>query len=198
MGYVEKLLAQGEQVVFVTRRHWITLLPVILVDLGIVIVVIALSVAGTLLLQLPWSLLVLILLVVPLVHFLIRLAIWRGEQYIVTTRRVIDVRGILNKYVSDSSLEMVNDVVLQQSLLGRLLDYGDVRIITGSDIGADTFRRIAHPVHFKTQMLDQKERVALSGRDVPELLARLDQLRQAGTISEEEFEREKRELLERL
>jgi predicted transcriptional regulator len=62
----------------------------------------------------------------------------------------------------------------------------------------DTCRGIAHPLQFKAAMLNQKRQAALSGRDVPEVLARLSELRAAGTITDEEFEREKRELLERL
>jgi len=202
MGYVERLLAQNERIVLITRRHWLVLLPVILIDLGIAIVIIALSVGGALVAP-PLPLLGLLLLLLPLGHFLVRYIIWRNEQYIVTNRRVMEVRGVYKKHVSDSSLEKVNDVVMEQSALGRLLDYGDIRIITGADIGVNIFRRIAHPIRFKTTMMDQK--AAQSERppearseDIPDLLARLDDLRQRGVITQEEFEQEKRELLDRL
>jgi uncharacterized membrane protein YdbT with pleckstrin-like domain len=194
MGYVDKLLAQGESVVMTCRRHWIALSPTVLVDLVLMVAVIVLA----FLLPPPFGFFVLSLLLLPLIHFLIVYIVWRSEQYIVTTQRVIDVRGVFSKHVSDSSLEKVNDVILDQSFLGRILGYGDIRIITGSDIGADTFRRMADPLRFKTEMLSQKGRVGLSGENVPEVLARLDELRQAGTITEEEFEREKQELLSRL
>jgi uncharacterized membrane protein YdbT with pleckstrin-like domain len=163
MGYVDRLMAQNERIVFITREHWITLLSAILIDLGIAIVIIALSVAGALFAP-PLPLLGLILLLIPLGHFLVRLIVWRNEQYIITNRRVMEVRGVYRKHVSDSSLEKVNDVVMEQSALGRLLDYGDIRIITGADIGVNLFRRIAHPIRFKTTMMDQK--AALS-REAP-------------------------------
>jgi len=94
-------------------------------------------------------------------------------------------------------------VVMEQSALGRLLDYGDIRIITGADIGVNVFRRIAHPIRFKTTMMDQKaahsdQPAGTRPEDIPDLLARLDDLRQRGVITQEEFEREKRELLARL
>ena len=206
MGYVERLLAEGERVVFVTRRHWLALLTTILVDAGIALVIVALSVGGFLFSP-PLPLFGLVLLLAPVGHFLIRFLVWRNEQYVVTNRRVLEVRGMLRKYVSDSSLEMVNDVVMEQSALGRLLDYGDLRIITGSDIGANTFRRIGHPIRFKTAMLNQKSRLAgfpvddsgeVEPDEVPALLARLDDLRQRGALTEEEFQEEKRQLLERL
>jgi uncharacterized membrane protein YdbT with pleckstrin-like domain len=179
MGYVDRLMAQNERIVFITREHWITLLSAILIDLGIAIVIIALSVAGALFAP-PLPLLGLILLLIPLGHFLVRLIVWRNEQYIITNRRVMEVRGVYRKHVSDSSLEKVNDVVMEQSALGRLLDYGDIRIITGADIGVNLFRRIAHPIRFKTTMMDQKAALSREAPvqprpdDVPELLARLD------------------------
>ncbi len=197
MKYVERLLVPGERVVFVTRTHWLVLVPTILIDLGITVVIVAIAVAGVIFLQLTLAPLVLLLLLAPLAHFLGRLAVWRGEQFIVTNRRVMEVRGILNKYVSDTSLEKVNDIVLQQSFLGRVLGYGDLRIIAGSEAGIDAFRRIARPIRFKAAILTQKGRL-MPGEDIPKMLAQLEELRQSGAITQEEFEREKRELLERL
>lgn len=203
MGYIQQLLAQNERIVFVSRRHWISLLPTILVDLGVAIVIGALSVGGALFAP-PLPLLGLILLLLPLGHFLIRWIAWYNEQYIITNRRVMEVRGVYKKHVSDSSLEKVNDVVMEQGVLGRLLDYGDIRIITGADIGVNVFRRIAHPIRFKITMMDQKaaysheEPTEARTEDVPDLLARLDDLRRRGVITQEEFEREKGELLARL
>ena len=46
MGYVEKLLARGERIVFVTRQHWFALVPAIVVDAVLVIVILAASVGG--------------------------------------------------------------------------------------------------------------------------------------------------------
>jgi hypothetical protein len=111
---------------------------------------------------------------------------------------------VVNKQVTDTSLEKVNDVKMEQSALGRLFDFGDLEILTASEAGIDRFRRIGSPIRFKTAMLNAKEQMGRdddrpsggSGReDIPELIAELDQLRKAGTISEAEFEAKKRELL---
>jgi uncharacterized membrane protein YdbT with pleckstrin-like domain len=40
---------------------------------------------------------------------------WKNHQYIITNRRVIQINGIVNKNVTDSSLEKVNDVHMTQS-----------------------------------------------------------------------------------
>lgn len=197
MGYVEKLLVPGEEIVFVTRRHWLALLPTLLIDLGISIVVVAVAVAGMVFLQVTYAPLALLLLFVPVLHFLFQFIQWRSEQCLVTNRRVMEVRGVFNKYVSDTSLEKVNDLVLQQSVLGRLLGYGDLRVITGSEAGIDRFQRVASPLQLKSAIFTQKERL-ISDKDVPGMLARLEELRRTGALTDDEFEREKRELLDRL
>jgi hypothetical protein len=103
----------------------------------------------------------------------------------------------------DSSLEKVNDVMLRQSLLGRLLNYGDIEILTASEIGVNRLRCIADPLRFKQVMLDQKAalegRFALEGEEGGEdrarLLMHLEALRRSGLLSEEEFEAKRQALL---
>jgi hypothetical protein len=153
---------------------------------------------------------------------------WVNERYIITNRRVMEVKGIINKQVSDSALEKVNDVKLRQSVVGRVLGYGTVEIITGSDIGVNMFHRISNPLRFKRAMLNAKEGLhdpslpakpadALpsspaagavefatpesqpgAAATIPDLIVELDQLRQQGILSDQEFEAKKKELLDRL
>ena len=103
------------------------------------------------------GLVALVLALVPLAEVIRIFADWLYEQYIITNRRVMRVRGIINKNITDSALEKVNDVQMNQSFFGRILGYGTVEIITGSDIGVNIFRRISNPVRFKREMLNAKE-----------------------------------------
>jgi hypothetical protein len=145
---------------------------------------------------------------------------WVNERYIITNRRVMEIRGTINKHVRDSALEKVNDVDMNQSIVGRILRYGTVQIITGSDIGVNRFSRISNPVKFKRAMLNAKAELQSGSRDddgdaytapvakpgsktpsssdIPDLIEELDDLRQKGILSEEEFQAKKDELLDRL
>jgi hypothetical protein len=209
MKYVDSLMARNERTVLVTRQHWLTMAATALIDVLLAIVIIAVAVwQGGTIRALG------VLAVFPIAHLVIRFLNWYNDQYIVTTRRVMEIHGVINKRVSDSSLEKVNDVVLEQSILGRFLDYGTVAVITGSDIGVNYFKNIAHPVRYKIEMLNQKEKLAggdaFAGRaksefaeepaagDIPELIAELDELRRKGAITEQEFEIKKDELLSRI
>ena len=106
-----------------------------------------------------------------------------------------------------SSLEKVNDVKLSQSFGGRLFDFGDIEILTASEVGANVFRSIGQPVKFKTAMLNAKERLGFEDElgvqahvttDIPSLIARLDDLRKKGIISEADFQQKKAELLAKM
>jgi len=218
MGYNESLLSRNEKFVFLTRQHWIQLLPVAAVDLLIMAVLVAVKVIVTNLVDnsggITWALLILLSLF-PIIHFSRRMAWWWNEQYIVTNRRVIQIEGVLDKSVIDSSLEKVNDVVLRQSFLGRLLNFGDIEILTGSEIGVNQLFYIHRPIAFKIEMLNQKEGLgeidAFETRakrvlaaepptagDIPELIAELDELRQRDIISQAEFDKKKKDLLDRI
>ncbi len=218
MGYIESLMARNERIAFATHQHWIVLMRAFIANLFLCILVVAVVVA-LFLLPLPPSqfrtlfrLLPLILLLIPFIRMMLRITKWWNESYIITNRRVIQTEGIINKHVIDSSLEKVNDVVLTQSMLGRMLGYGDVEILTASEIGVNRFERISGPVRFKTEMLNQKEDMGkiddfgrrtdrtldappASAGDVPQLIAELDELRRKGIITEQEFAEKRQQLM---
>ncbi len=153
-----------------------------------------------------------VIALVPFADVIRVVLVWMNERYIITNRRVMEVGGIINKHVRDSALEKVNDVDLKQSVVGRLLGFGTVQIITGSDIGVNMFHRISNPVRFKREMLNAKEKLhgeeedeSLAGlpaphgkANIPDLIVELDELRQKGIISEAEFQAKKQDLLGRL
>jgi uncharacterized membrane protein YdbT with pleckstrin-like domain len=212
MGYVEELLGTNEQIVVRTRQHWMVLASTFLGNLilAVVIVIVAVLAAGfaSLLGPLaPFTGLILFLLLFPLLGLVRAFLDWWNEEYLVTNRRVIQAEGTVNKHVIDSSLEKVNDVVLNQTVLGRLLDYGDIEILTASEIGVNKLHMIASPVKFKTEMLNQKEALGTDehfghppgkANDVPSLIAELDELRKAGVLTEAEFQQKKAQLLAKI
>ncbi|HSL27745.1 MAG TPA: PH domain-containing protein, partial [Anaerolineales bacterium] len=188
-------------------KHWSVLFGNIALEVVLIIALIVISIALAPLVAFPTVPLGFVLVLVPLVGMVRDVLLWYNRQYIVTNRRVIQTSGVFSKDVVDSSLEKVNDVKLSQSFWGRLFDYGDIEILTASEVGANVFRSIGNPIRFKTAMLNAKERlefgseVAVQGSaiaDIPSLIARLDDLRKKGLISEAEFQQKKTELLAKM
>jgi uncharacterized membrane protein YdbT with pleckstrin-like domain len=156
--YLINLLGENEHILFITHQHWLVLFGEILSEMVIAAVLGGL-VTLIWLFWLPDPLVPFgyLLLLLPAVSLLRDLLIWKNRQYVVTNWRVIQIAGVFNKEVSDSSLEKVNDVKLEQSFLGRLLGYGSIEILTASELGVSKFNKVGSPIRLKTAMLNAKE-----------------------------------------
>jgi uncharacterized membrane protein YdbT with pleckstrin-like domain len=227
MAYIDELLGRGEQIRYIGRQHAFVLISSILTELFLIGLLIAAGVASQVAFpnQMIGSQSVgqLVMLACILISLLVLISAvfdyfrWANEQYYITDARVLQLRGVFNKEALDSSLEKINDVELRQSWVGRLFDFGDIEIITGSDSGVNYFRQIENPLEFKRAMmeakseytrgygyLDQPSVAAYMGapgrgaEDIEATLQKLADLRDQGILSPEEFESKKRELLSRI
>lgn len=203
--YLESLLGESEKIILKTHQHWFVLFGKIFLEILLIVLILVASFA----LQpfFPFAIYGLILVLVPLIGMLGDILVWRNKAYVVTNRRVIQISGLLDKDVVDSSLEKVNDVKMSQSFFGRMFDYGDIEILTASELGVNLFHQIADPVQFKTAMLNAKEKMGFeemgmemrpAGTDIPSMIEKLDGLRKRGIVSEEEFQKKKAELLAKM
>jgi hypothetical protein len=149
--------------------------------------------------------------------------VWQRERYLVTTRRVINAGGVINKWQRDTSLPMINDMVVDHPLLGRIIGYGEIDLLTASEDGTDKIRFLPEADDFKKTILDAKYQHELevgggraaaaaaaapaaapatvermSAQEVDDSITRLAAMRDRGVITAAEFEEKKRELLDRL
>lgn len=201
-SYLNSLLGDKEEILLVDRQHWLVLLEEIiselLLSLVIIVVVVGLSIFW------PLALIGLVVLLAPLASLTRDVLRWSNRKYVITNRRVIQISGVLNKDVMDSSLEKVNDVMLDQSFMGRIFGYGDIEVLTASEIGVNKIRRIAHPVQYKIAMVNAKAKLEgltgapSAGSDIPALISQLDTLRQKGVINDAEFQEKKAKLMAKI
>ena len=169
--YADRLLADGERVALRSRQHLLATIiegrvPWVLLVLSFVLIFLDLSLQP----GLPrdaFGLLGLGLLLVSLLWLAFVYATWFNQDYLVTNRRVIKVEGILSKRSADSSLEKINDAVLQQSLLGRMLGYGDLDIMTAAEESVDRYRMLSQAQTFKRTMLDEKHKLEQEAFQIP-------------------------------
>jgi uncharacterized membrane protein YdbT with pleckstrin-like domain len=211
-SYLENLLGEREKIIYTDHQHWFTLARRIFLEIVLILIIFIGAIVGAILLPttfpaFPVPLLVAIgfaIMLIPVFTMTGDILDYSHRQFIITNRRVIQLSGIFNKNVVDSSLDKVNDVKMVQTAMGRLFNFGDIEILTASELGVNLFRQIANPVQFKTAMVNAKAR--LEGYDrageeegsVPALIEQLDQLRKKGLLTEEEFQQKKTQLLEKL
>lgn len=217
--YLQSLLGEREKIILVTRHHWFVLARSILLEVVLILVIFAATIAGTVAISStsPFK------FIVPLIGFLIMLAPiitgtrdvldWTHHQYIITNLRVMQISGIFNKNVIDSSLDKVNDIKMTQSAFGRMFGYGDIEILTASELGVNLFKRIDNPVKFKNALINAKAdlehaaepepvtevaEVAKINQDIPGMISKLAELRTQGILTEVEFQQKKAELLSKM
>jgi uncharacterized membrane protein YdbT with pleckstrin-like domain len=203
-NYLEGLLGENERILLETHQHWFVLFNKIFLEIILIVIIIAVSLFAAA--YYPIALAGLALVLVPLAGMGKDIMVWRNQAYLVTNRRIVQISGVLNKDVMDSSLEKVNDVKMSQSFFGRIFGYGDVEILTASELGMNLFHQIADPIEFKTEMLNAKERLGLEeigfaaqvSEDIPTMIEKLDVLRRRGVLSEAEFQQKKAELLAKM
>ena len=164
MSYADGLMSTGEQIEYRTKQHpaifvWGARYAILAVIGAAVLLWLGSNmdssgISGAVKTLLGWATLIL---------FVggIAVAIWTGlryinQEYVLTNRRVIQVEGVLNRNSTDSSLEKINDAVLKQSFFGRMLDYGDLTVLTASESGIDAMKMLRSPIVFKKKMLDAK------------------------------------------
>jgi len=212
--YLDSLLGDNEEVLLESRQHWFVFVRSVFLESLVIAAIIVLVFVGDNLLwprQFPWLIYGYFLVIVPVISFIYDYFQWRNREYILTSFRVVQISGIINKNVIDSSLEKVNDVKLTQSFFGRIFNFGTVEILTASETGVNVFQTLEDPIRFKTTMVNAKEILERGGAngwrqappanvatDVPSMIAQLDNLRAQGLLSPEEFQAKKAELLKRM
>ena len=164
MGYTESLLATNEQILYRTKQHWMapifgTIAGVLVLVGGVVLFVVQLAMGteglvGVLRTLAFWGSIVLTIVGVGMVGY--SYIQWWVEDYAVTNQKVMKVAGLLRKRTSGAALEKINDVIMEQGPLGRMLGYGTLKVATASDSTDLVYETMRSPAEFRRAMLDQK------------------------------------------
>jgi hypothetical protein len=167
MAYVDNLLASGEQSIRREHQHWFVVVADARYAIYAWVGAVLLLVLGQTLLRdnagassvVGWGAVILIL--GGLLYFGWQVLRWQNEEFVVTTRRVLQTEGVINKRVIDSSLEKINDAILTESIFGRMFGFGDLEILTASESGISRLRMLRQADDFKRSMLDAKHELEL-------------------------------------
>jgi uncharacterized membrane protein YdbT with pleckstrin-like domain len=214
--YLQSLLGERENIILATRHHWFILAASILLEVVLILIIFSATLAGTIYLSRIQSLATpivaligFLLLLIPITTGTRDVLDWTNHQFIITNHRVMQISGIFNKSVIDSSLDKVNDIKMDQTALGRLFGYGDIEILTASELGVNLFKKIDNPVKFKSALINAKEYLEHAPapellptpenkNDIPAMISKLADLRTQGILTEDEFQQKKSELLTKL
>ena len=213
MGFPPDLLSDDEDIIVDMHPHWWTIAPIsallaAVVIAGLAIVIMAGEGTGWLILQSLAAIAVLATLVV----FGIRYARWTTTEFVVTTERVISRSGVLSKEGIEIPLDRIITVFFNQSVFERLAGSGYLGIESAGEGGRQTFTNVRKPNRVQAEIYAQKEAFedrrldrigaasagAREAAGIPEQIAKLDELRRQGVLTDTEFETKKAELLRRM
>ena len=140
MSYVDSVIMPGETVVARARTHWWIYASSIFFALLSLALLFLLRPAG------------LALLVVTLFLFLRAFLYSYSTELAVTSKRVIAKFGLIRRSTVELSLSKVESFHVEQSILGRMLDFGTL-IIKGSGGTSTPIPSIAEPLKFRSAAL---------------------------------------------
>lgn len=150
MGYLDKNLIPGEEIKFRTKKNVVIFLMPML-----------------------WTIITVcfylnsnpIVVKIGFIPALATVVVWANSfldyitsEFAVTNKRVFMKEGFFSRHINETQLRTISNVTIDQSLIGRLLNYGTVWINTfGGD--NDPFKEIAFPNEFQQQVQIQLDKL---------------------------------------
>lgn len=149
--YIDDILQPGEKVLYSTNAHWIFFLPAIA---GWIVAAAFFVVSGMVAGGTP-MLLSLSMASISAIFALYKTVTAWFHRWItetdVTNLRVVHKTGFIKRQTFEMSLDKVESVDVNQSILGRILNYGNVSIF-GVGEGNKTIDNIASPLEFRNHI----------------------------------------------
>jgi uncharacterized membrane protein YdbT with pleckstrin-like domain len=146
--YIDEILQPGEKVLYSTNAHWMFYLPAIGAWIVAIVFLVLSRMVGT-------DVLMLVCLAFAAVVGLAALY-WTATAWFhrwttetdVTNMRIVHKTGFIKRRTFEMSLDKVESVDVNQSILGRIMNYGNVTIM-GVGEGKETISTIASPLAFR-------------------------------------------------
>lgn len=149
--YIDEILQPGERVLYSTNAHWIFYFPAIVawvVALALFVLSRQATAEGLVLLCLGAAGLV----ALAALYWTIKGWFHRfTTETDVTNLRVVHKTGFIKRRTFEMALDKVESVDVDQTILGRILNYGDVTI-RGVGEGIETIKTIASPLAFRSSI----------------------------------------------
>jgi len=149
MSYVQRVLQPGETVRHTASIHWIVYLP------GAVFALVGAAIFGysqmTASGRVFWEVVAGLFGIIGLFLLVPEWFTWWTTEIAVTNLRIIYKAGFISRSTVEMHMDKVESVDVEQSIFGRLLDYGDVTV-RGTGAGFEPLRMIAAPIALRNHI----------------------------------------------
>ena len=148
--YIDEILQPGEKVLYSTNAHWIFYMPAIAAWVAVLILLVLSGTASAVpsLMLVCWASAAVV--AIAALYWTFRAWFHRfTTETDVTNMRVVHKTGFIQRRSFEMALDKVESVDVNQSILGRIFNYGDVTIL-GVGEGRESIRTIASPLAFRS------------------------------------------------
>jgi membrane protein YdbS with pleckstrin-like domain len=130
-----------------------------------------------------------------------------SSEFVVTNKRVLVKTGFVRRHSTEILLRQVEGITVDQGILGRMLGFGTI-VVEGTGSDRTPYKGIASPMEFRLAVQEQIEANANPGyataplqqqpakEDRYAMLLRLNELKEKGVLTDEEFGKEKTRILQ--
>jgi uncharacterized membrane protein YdbT with pleckstrin-like domain len=151
MTYVQQILQPDEKVLHSARLHWLIYLKaILLLILALVCVVLAMG-SNEPGIAIPLWIGAAVLGLFGLLSGISAFIQQAATELVLTDRRVIYKTGVFKRHTMEMNRSKVETVGVDQSVLGRLLNYGTV-IVRGTGGSFEPIRHIEDPLTFRNHI----------------------------------------------
>ncbi len=160
MGYIEQSLARSERLVYRAHFHWLYTAAAWSLLLLALIAAIAVYQRG-------FPLAAVALCILGIILFLaILIPIW-SQQIAVTDQRLIYRRGLVRRATHELQLRAVEEVSVQQGILGRILGFGRLTV-NGTGEQEIDLPALADPVTLRQKIQEAMSPIGARGQPPPQ------------------------------
>jgi uncharacterized membrane protein YdbT with pleckstrin-like domain len=146
MSYVRSILQPNEQIVMIGKLHWIVYIrAILLLVVGVVLVALEDGLMSGNARTYVIDITAVVFAVATVISFAHAWFVRWITELAITDRRVIYKRGFIARHSVEMNMDKVETVDVDQSVLGRMLDYGTIHVL-GTGQGIESLPRIAQPL----------------------------------------------------
>lgn len=143
MSYLSRTIQPNEVVIYKAKPHFIVFLPSF--------IWLAITLFFLLRASSEYKLMVYIFSAATVYELIDNLIYYAASEFAITSQRILIKTGFISVYSLELLLGNVGGIVVSQSILGRILDYGTIKI-NGAGTFRNTFHKISHPLKLRNQV----------------------------------------------
>ena len=156
MSYVQRTLGTKETVLFSTGYHWLYWLGVsILAGPFCAIALVSIPYDG-------WDYMLLAMLLIPFYFGMIRFVHGIALEVAVTSDRFVKKTGLVSITTEEVSLDKIEEVNVDETILGRIFGYGTVSV-HGTGAGKIRVLMVTDPVKLRREIQTAREQLRSKG-----------------------------------